>query len=125
MRQLSINKSIIKALNYRGVQDIVDDDGKTGGEKRVLYSPVITFKAHVSGAKGSSQVEAFGLDTSYNKTISMSKALFDKLKLNENTVFFIDTKVKFKDGEPLYDYRVYRIAETVNEVMIAIKKVND
>ena len=125
MRQLECNKTLIKALNYKDTEDVVDSQGYKTGEKKVIYSPVITFKAHISGAKGSSQVEVFGLDTSYNKTISMSKTLFKKLKLNENTVFFIDTKVKFDNGTPLYDYRVYRIAETLNEVMIAIKKVND
>ena len=125
MRQLERNKSVIKALNFKKTEDIVDSQGYKTGEKKVIYSPVITFKAHISGAKGSSQVEVFGTDVSYDKTISMRKGLFQVLNINENTVFFIDTKVKFEGDTPLYNYRVYRIAETLNDVVIAIKKVNE
>ena len=125
MRQLERNKEIIKALNFKRTEDVVDSNGYKTGEKKVIYSPVITFKGHVSGAKGSSQVDVFGTDVVYDKVISMSKSVFKKLALDENTVFFIDIKVKFQDGTPLYNYRVKRIAETINDVLIAVVKVND
>lgn len=121
MRNLLKNQTVIKALNYLGTEAVLDNDGYLTGEKKVKYSPVIVFRGHISGARGVSQVEIFGTDISYDKTIVISKDLFDKLKFNENTVFFIGIKVKFENGTPLYNYRVSRIAETLNEVVIAVK----
>ena len=78
---------------------------------------------HISGARGSSQVEVFGTDINYDKTILLTKNEFKATKINENSVFFIENKVAYEDNFPLYDYRVVRIAETINEVVIAIEKV--
>jgi len=121
MRNARANETVIKALNYKGTEDVLDNEGYKTGEKKVKYSPVIVFRASVSGAKGSSQVEIFGTDISYDKTISMSRNLFEKLKFDENTVFFIGVPAKFDNGTPLYNYTVKRIAETVNQVVIAVK----
>ena len=38
--------------------------------------------------------------------------------------YFVDKKVEFKGTNPLYDYRVHRIAQSLNQVVIAIKKVD-
>lgn len=125
MRNLEINKSSISYLNYKGTENVVDSAGNYTSEKRVVYSPKKDIKAHVSGAKGSSMVEVFGTDISYDKTILLTKQEFDKSGIDENTVFFINAKVKYDNGTPLYDYRVKRIAETINQVLIAIEKVSD
>ena len=67
----------------------------------------------------------FGTDIEYDKTICMTKSDFERCKIDENTVFFIDKKIEYQNGTPLYNYRVKRIAETINQVVIAIKKVGD
>ena len=125
MRNLEINKSSISYLNYKETENIIDSEGNLTGEKKVVYSPKKDIKAHVSGAKGSSMVEVFGTDISYDKTILLTKQEFVNSKIDENTVFFIDVKPTYDDGTPLYDYRVKRIAETINQVLIAIEKVSD
>ena len=125
MRNLEINKSLISYQNYKGNEDYVDSEGHKTGEKIVAYYPKKDLKAHVSGAKGSSMVEVFGTDISYDKTISLTMADFIKSGITENSVFFIDVKPTYKDGSPLYDYRVARIAKTINQVLIAIKKVSN
>lgn len=123
MRNLMLNKSKLYVLNYKGEVDSVDEDGNYTGEKTISYSKSITFMGHVSGARGSSQVEMFGTDVAYDKTIILTKKEFDRLKITENSVFFIEKQPTYKDNVPLYDYRVSRIAETINEVAIAIQRV--
>ena len=126
MRNLERNKQELFYLNYVKTEKVLDSNNpelKTG-EKRVVYTKAIKIKAHVSGAKGSSMVEVFGTDISYDKTILLTKNEFAKSGINENSVFFIDTPVKYIDNVPLYDYEVKRIANTPNEVLIAVKRVS-
>lgn len=124
MRNLIINKTKMYVLNYKGEENVVDDDGYLTGEKTIAYTQPILFNAHISGARGSSQVEMFGVDVAYDKTIIITKSEFDKLKITENSVFFVGIKPTYDNTTPLYNYRVSRIAETINEVAIALLKVN-
>ena len=124
MRNLSLNKSPFRYLNYKGEEKAVDDEGNYTGETTISYTKPYMIMGHISGARGSSQVEIFGTDVDYDKSILLTKQEFDKTKINENSVFFIDKKPIYENNIPLYDYRVVRIAETINEVVIAIKKVS-
>ena len=125
MKNLARNKREIAYLNYRGTENELDSQGYKTGDKRVSYTRAVKIKAHVSGAKGSSMIEVFGTNVSYDKTILLTKNEFDKSGITENSVFFIDTPIKYIDNcVPLYDYRVKRIAETINEVVIALEKVS-
>lgn len=125
MRNQLINKRPIKYLNYVGEEKAVDSSGYYTGETIITYSKPKVFMGHISGAKGKSQVEVFGTEISYDKSILISKKCFKETKINENSVFFIDKKVAYENNIPLYDYSVVRIAETINEVVIAIKKVSN
>lgn len=125
MRNLIKNKTKMFVLNYKGEEDVRDDDGNLTGEKTIAYTKPISFTANISGARGSSQVEMFGVDVSYDKTIVLSKSEFEKLRITENSVFFVNKKPSFDGTTPLYDYRVSRIAQTINEVAIALSKVNE
>ena len=123
MRNQIINERQYHVLNYKGKEKVVDSNGDFTGEEIITYTKPIAFMGHISGAKGSSQVEIFGTDVAYDKTIILTTQEFNKLKINENSVFFIEKKPTFSGETPLYDYRVSRIAETINEVAIAVKRV--
>jgi len=123
MRNLERNKQPISFLNYLGTEDLLDSKGFLTGEKKVKYTPSKQIKAHVSGAKGSSMIEVFGTDIAYDKIILLTKKEVADYGITENTVFFIDVQPAYENGVPLYDYRVKRIATTINEVLIAIVKV--
>lgn len=125
MRNQMINKTKHFVLNYRGKEQTKDTNGNYTGEYTIVYSRPIAFMGHISGAKGGSQIEMFGIDENYDKVVLISKKLFEKLKITENSVFFIDKKLQYKDTTPLYDYRVKRISETINEVAIALIKVEN
>lgn len=123
MRSLIVNKKPFYALNYKGVVDVRDSEGNLTGEKTIEYTKAFKVKANLSGAKGSSQSEVFGTDIHYDKTFTLSNDEFNKLKLTENSVFFIDKKVEYENGQPLYNYRVKKIADVINDVAIAIERV--
>ena len=123
MRNLEINKRTLYVLNFLGEEDIRDSNGNYTGEKTIKYIPKKLFKAHLSGAKGSSQSEVFGTDINYDKSFVLTVSEFKKLGITENSVLFVDIKPTYDGENPLYDYRVERIAETINEVVIAITKV--
>lgn len=124
MRNLIMNKKEYVALNYKGKIAVADENNNKTGEYFISYGEEIPFKAHISGARGNAMVETNGVDLDYDKTIVLSKNLFDFLQFDENTVFFIDKKPEYDAlNNPMYDYSVKRICDTINEVVIQIKKV--
>ena len=126
MRNAKVNQKQYYALNYIGKSDVRDKDGNLTGESTIEYSDEIPFKTHLSGATGSSYVDANGVNIEYDKSMVLTLWEFKKFGFNENTVFFIDTQPIYdNDNKPLYDYRVERIRDTVNEVVILLKKVRN
>lgn len=124
MRNLCINKKQLIALNYLGKVAQKDSKGFETGESIVEYSEEIPFKAHLSGARGSTTTDVFGSEFHYDKTFNLTLWELKRLGFTENTVFFIDKKPEYdENNQPLYDYKVERIADTINEVVIAISKV--
>ena len=66
----------------------------------------------------------FGTQINYDKTIVMSKNLCAQLGITENSVLFLDQLPQFDENNfPLYDYKVVKIAKTINEVAVAVSKV--
>lgn len=123
MRNAKINEKSLFVCNIEDEVAIVDSQGYKTGEKKIIYSQPIYFKASVSGARGNANVEAFGTDVSYDKTIVMSIKKLEELGITENSVLFIDNKPSYEGDDPLYDYSVSRIATSVNEAVIAVSKV--
>lgn len=126
MRSCRKNKRLLIGLNYIKKTPFVNEDGYETGEEVIEYSKPFKFKANISGAKGASAIEVFGTNLDYDKVITLSHKEFKELKLTDNSVFFIDRKPIYEsNGYPLYDYRVKRIADTINEVVIALERVRN
>jgi len=126
MRNLKINQKKYIGLNYLGETDKTDDDGYKTGEKIVLYGDEISFKSHISGATGSVVLDNNGVVIEYDKSMVLTKYDLQKLGFDENTVFFIDKEPEYdSDNKPLYDYKVKRIKDTLNEVVILLEKVRN
>lgn len=126
MRNQKINQKSYYALNFIDVVDVRDNEGNLTGEKRIVYSEPIEFKTHISGASGVSIIDSNGINIDYDKSFLITVGELEKLGFNENTVFFIDTKPSYdKYDHPLYDYKVRRIRDTLNEVLILLQKVRN
>ncbi len=91
------------------------------GEPVISYTDAHVLFANVSPARGSGLDFPFGIDLKYDKVM-----LTDDMNcpIDENSVLFVDKAPKFdRNGYPLYDYVVKRVAKSLNCISIAIQKV--
>lgn len=122
MKVMERNKRTFWYCLYDRKEPIVDDDGNETGEEQIVYKPAKSLRANISAASGSSQVEQFGNLAGYDKVIVLDDT---SCPIDENTVLFIDKEPEYgEDGNPLYDYRVKRVAKSLNSVSIAATKVS-
>lgn len=117
MRGLMRNKRDILYKNYVRTE-YVEKDGRKTGQRRVVYTEVITGYGTVSTPTGSVALEMFGTDKGYNKMV-----VFDKpdMVLDENSVFWIDKP--YVEGEA-HDYVVTKILRNMNFLTIGLRKVD-
>lgn len=126
MRNLKINQKKYIGLNFVGEIEYRDAQGNLTGESILSYGDEIEFEGHISGASGSAILENNGVIVEYDKSIVLTKTKFAECGFNENSVFFIDKKPEYdSNDQPLYDYKVKRIKDTLNEVMILLEKVRN
>lgn len=106
---------------YDHKQPQTDNDGYETGEEQVFYKPPVRLQCSVSPATGYAQVSMFGNLESYDKVLITDNM---SCPIDENTVLFIDKKPEFNsEGVPLFDYRVRRVAKSLNCISYAIGKV--
>lgn len=122
MKVMERNKRTFWYCLYDRKEPIIDEDGNETGEEQIVYKPAKSLRANISAASGSSQVEQFGNLVGYDKVIVLDDT---SCPIDENTVLFIDKEPEYgEDGNPLYDYRVKRVAKSLNSVSIAATKVS-
>lgn len=115
-----INKRTFWYLPYVGEEKLRDDYLNFTGEVRVIYGEAVECKGNISPASGISQTEMFGNLDNYDKVISPLPADFP---ITENDALFVDKMPEYKDdGSPKYDYKVRRIARSLNHTSVAIHK---
>lgn len=121
MKAANRYKSKFWYLPYKGSVPIEDEYGNETGTQ-VQYGAATVMYANVSAAAGSAQVEQFGSLAGYDKVI-----LTDEIDcpIDENTVLFLDKAPEYdKGGNPLYDYRVKRVAKSKGIISYAVSKVS-
>ena len=123
MKTLSRNKRPFYYARFESSVPVTDEYGNQTGEYSIVYSNPILAHAYVSSATGLSKNELFGEIEEYDKNIVMSSI---PNGLTESSILWIDTMpVLNLDGstETPYDYRVFKIAESLNTATIAVSKV--
>lgn len=116
MLTLDRNKKSVWYSLYLGVTDVVDSDGYKTGEKTKTYANAVELRCNVSASRGSSITEGFGVLEDYDRTIVTHDL---SCPITETTRLWVDAN---HETEP-YDYRVVRVAKSINSVTIAISKV--
>lgn len=122
MKTMKRNQVPFWYLLYDREEYFKDEYGNESGELTIFYKPAVKMEANVSAATGSAQVEQFGNFAGYDKVI-----VTDDLScpIDENSVLFIDKEPEYaKDGTPLYDYIVKRVAKSLNSISYAVSKVS-
>lgn len=120
MKLMKRNLTPIHYCLYAERTPLLDADGNESGEYTVGYSEPIELRCNVSPATGYAQVNMFGNLESYDKVIVTDDM---GCPIDENTVLFIDKEPEFRDGKPIFDYTVRRVAKSLNTISYAVSKV--
>lgn len=115
MKSLSRNKQAIYYALYAGKTEEYDENGDFTGEYTTSYSSPVELLINVSPARGSADVDIFGINESYTKTMLTS---------DMNCPIDITSRlwIGIPPTEP-YNYVVTKVARSLNSIMYAIKEV--
>lgn len=131
MRSMTRNKRLFYYANYEGMVPVVDENGYKTGEYATAYTNPILSAGNVSPATGTTATQLFGEVEGYDKIITRSESL---LSASELSRLWVDRSPKLtEDGalvldeegypETPHDYVVHKIANSLNGVAYAIRKV--
>lgn len=132
MRCMNRNKVKFFYSLYEGREPITDEYGNVTGEYDVKHGNPTEGYANISAAKGETQTRQFGESETYDKVIVMDN---EAPPIDEYSVLWVDTVPQLnedgslavdKEGNVLtpHDYIVKKVAKSLNNVSIAISKVN-
>ena len=121
MQTMRQNKQYFHYALYLGMTDYLVDGLKTG-EKVKSYSAPVQMKANISAAKGSAETEQFGINDNYDRVIVTSDMT---CPIQEDSILWIGVYPFDRNMQTVpHNYKVYRVARSLNNISIAIKKVS-
>lgn len=124
MRCMVRNKLKFYSSEYMGKEDVLDNNGRKTGEKKLLYSNPIKHFGNISAAQGEVQSRQFGESESYDKVIVLDDR---NVSINEHSILWVDTLPSLNDDgttDTPHDYIVKKVARSINGVSIAVRKVD-
>lgn len=132
MRCMNRNKVKFFYALYVGREPITDEYGNVTGEYDVKHGNPTEGYANISAAKGETQTRQFGESETYDKVIVMDN---EAPQIDEYSVLWVDTEPQINEDGSLavdeegniltpHDYIVKKVAKSLNDVSIAISKVN-
>lgn len=124
MRTLNRNKTKFYYATYVSSTEIKDEYDNPTGDYKITYSKPVPMMANVSAARGTSDIDMFGISVSYDKAI-----VTDDLacSISESSILWVDTIPTLgDDGDTStpHDYIVKRVAKSLNSIAYAISKVD-
>ena len=120
MKALSQNKQTIYYKLLGGVSD-VEIGGLKTGEKQKDYTTLTQARMNVSAARGTADVEQFGVTDNYDRTLVTDDM---NCPIDEQSILWIGIDPYSATGEEVpHNYKVVRVARSLNSVMYAIRKV--
>lgn len=117
MRGLKRNKQNIYYALYEGKRELTDEYGNKTGESEVLYSAPVLVKMSISAAKGNSELDLFGININYTKTIITDDT---NCPIKEDSILWIGNSPQ---KEP-HNYVVVQTAKSLNNIAYAVKEVD-
>lgn len=116
MRDLRRNQIKVYYSNYEKSTELIDEYGNSTGQYEITYSKPEMIIISVSASKGSVDNQPFGNLLDYDRVLITSNM---NCNIDENTVLWIDNL----DTEKPHDYIVKKVARSINQIQIAVKKV--
>ena len=124
MRCMTRNKRKFYYASYIGETEIIDEYGNHTGEYRLGYEKPTKEFGNVSAAQGEMQSRQFGESESYDKVIVLDDV---NTPIDEYSILWVDTLPHLNEDGSIdtpHDYIVKKIARSLNNVSIAISKVD-
>jgi hypothetical protein len=123
MRSLIRNKQTFWYANIDNVTQAVDEYGNETGEQVIEYTAPVEFEANISAARGTADLDAFGINANYSKTIVTDDLT---IPIDKSTILWIDNEPDDggEAGEIKHDYVVVQVAKSLNSLTIAVKEVS-
>lgn len=116
MRSLARNKQKIYYALYGGKEEIRDEWGNLTGESRLTYGDPLEYRINVSAARGTADVEQFGINANYTKTMVTNDL---SCPIDETTRLWIG----IEPTKP-HNYVVMSVAKSINSITYAIREVS-
>ena len=125
MRSLIRNKQKIYYALYDKKTDIVDEWGNKTGEYDVTYQEPVEYYINVSAARGTADLEMFGINATYTKTMTTNDM---NCPIEETSVLWINREPTAIVGKVItaipHNYVVVSVARSINSITFAIREVN-
>ena len=115
MRTLGRNKQAFYYALYKGKTAIVDAGGFDTGDYTVTYETPVEMRANISPARGTADVEQFGITTNYTHTIVTDDMT---CPIDQNSILWIGRATTLP-----HNFAVVQVAKSLNSITIAIREV--
>lgn len=125
MRSLNRNKQRIYYSLYSSKTPILDEYGNQTGEYETTYATPVALDINVSAARGTSDVEQFGINLNYSKSMVTNDLT---CPIDETSRLWVG-KDAFETVEEVttvtpHNYVVVSVAKSINSITYAIKEVS-
>ena len=107
------------------VTDPISGEPLLTGDYEAGYGVPVMIKANVSPARSDASTDPFGVDLEYDKTVCSCDL---NLPIDELSVLFVDKVPKYDKNRNLLnsaDYKVVKVAKSLNSMLCAIKKITE
>lgn len=123
MRSLERNKQTVYYALYTGKTEILDADGNRTGQFIEGYSDPVKISVNVSAARGTADMEQFGIEVNYTHTICTNDM---SLPIDTDSILWvgITPDADGEDGAVKHNYCVVTVGTSINNKMIAIREVS-
>lgn len=116
MKCLARNKQTLYYALVSSQTEIVDEYGNATGELNTTYTTPTQARMNVSPARGTVDVEQFGINANYTKTLVTDDM---NCPIDESAILWIGTSTSAP-----YNYKVTQVARSLNSITYAVKEVN-
>ena len=118
MRCLNKNKRPVYYALYKGKTPITDADGNLTGEFTLTYTEPIMAEMNVSQARGTADVEQFGINTPYTHTIVTDQM---DCPIDTDSILWI---YRTPDNNVKHNYAVTKVARALTSITYAVQEVD-
>lgn len=122
MRNLNRNERTIYYALYRGEEEETDSNNLYTGEIVAAYDDPVALKASVSAARGTADIDLFGVNVSYSKTVIVDDI---SCPIDEHSRLWIDREPTDANGLDVpHNYEVVMVAKSLNHITYAVQQVD-